>query len=92
MLIGSIGSFVFGMIYGGAVYLIKFIVSPLGIDVVMRLQPMHVIGVGIVMLISIAVNLNLFSLLSSRRLYMEMLNLSQSDPKTMTPIRSEYKY
>lgn len=92
MLIGSIGSFVFGMMYGGAVYLIKFIVSPLGIDFVMRLQPIHVIGVGIFMLISIGVNLNLFSLLSSRRLYMEMLNLSQSDPKTMTPIRSEYKY
>ncbi|MDP1608861.1 MAG: proton-conducting transporter membrane subunit [Chlamydiales bacterium] len=92
MLIGSIGSFVFGMIYGGAVYLIKFIVSPLAIDVVMPLHPIHLIGVGIVMLISIGVNLNLFSLLSSRRLYTEMLNLSQSHPKTMTLIRSEYKY
>lgn len=92
ILTGSIGSFLFGMIYGGAVYLIKFIVSPLGIDIDMRMQPIHVIGVGIVMLISIGVNLNLFSLLSSRRLYMEMLNLCQSDSKTMTPIRSEYKY
>lgn len=91
-LIGSIGSFVFGMIYGGAVYLIKFIVSPLGTDVVMPLQPIHIIGIGIVMLISVGVNLNLFSLLSSRRLYMEVLNLSQSHSKTMTPIRSEYKY
>lgn len=92
MLIGSIGSFVFGIIYGGAVYLIKLIVSPLGIDLVMRLHPLHVIGIGIVMLISFGVNLNLFSFLSSRRLYMEMLNLSQSHPKTMTLIRNEYKY
>jgi len=80
------------MTYGGAIYLIKLIISPLRIDIIMRLQPMHVIGLGIVMLISCGINLNLFSFLSSRRLYMEMLNLSQSDPKTMTLIRSEYKY
>jgi NAD(P)H-quinone oxidoreductase subunit 5 len=92
ILIASISSFMFGMIYAGAVYLIKFIIAPLGIDVVIHLHSIHVIGIGIVMLICVGVNLDLFSLLSSRRLYMEMLNLSQSNPKTMTPIRSEYKY
>ena len=92
ILSGSIGSFVFGVIYGSTVYLMKSIFTPLGIDVAMRLQPTHVIGFVIIMLISIGVKLNLFSLLSSRRIYVEMLNLSQSHPKTMTPIRTEYKY
>lgn len=92
ILVGSIGSFVFGIIYGWTVYLIKMIVSPLGIDTVLPLHPVHVVGIGVVILISIAINLNLFSILSSRQLYVRMLNLSQSHPKTMTPIRSEYKY
>lgn len=92
ILVSSIAASLFGMIYGWAVHLIKFIVSPLEIDLVMPLEPIHAIGFGIVLLISIGVNFNLFSLLSSRRLYMKMLNFSQSHPKTMTPIRSEYKY
>lgn len=92
ILVGSVSSFVFGILYGGSVYLIKSIISPIGIDLFMQMQPMHVMGVGIVMLISFAVNLNLFSLVSSRRLYVGMLNLSQSHPKTINPVRSEYKY
>ena len=92
ILLGSIGSFVFGIIYGSSVYLIKTIVSPLGIDAVLPLHPMHVVGIGIVTLIYIGINLNLFAVLSSRPLYVRMLNFSQSHPKTMTLIRSEYKY
>lgn len=92
ILVGSIGSFVFGIIYGSSVYLIKTIVSPLGIDTVLQLHPIHVIGTGIVTLISIAINLNLFTVLSSRPLYVRMLNFSQSHAKTMTLLRGEYKY
>lgn len=92
ILIASSVSFLFGMIYGSTVSLIKWIISPLGIDVLLPLSPIHVVGMGIFLLIYTGVNLNLFSLLFSRKIYVKMLNLSQSDQKTMTPIRNDYKY
>lgn len=92
MIVSSVASFAFGITYGCTIYLIKLIVLPLGIDAVLPLNTIHVAGMAIVLLIYIGVNLNLFSLPFSRTIYVRMLNLSQSDQKTITSIRSEYKY
>lgn len=86
------GSFFFGIIYGSTVSLVKSIILPLGIDIVLPLAPIHLICMAAVIAIFVGVNFNLFPLRYSRRLYMEMLNLSQSDPKTATSIRNKYAY
>jgi NAD(P)H-quinone oxidoreductase subunit 5 len=88
--ISSVGSFIFGITYGTSIYIIKSIIPKNEIDINTQLNPIHFIGFGILILISIAFYMNFFS--SSKKLYTKMLNLSQNDPKTMNLIRNEYKY
>ncbi len=87
-----VGSLMFGMIYGATIYLVESFVSTMRMDANLPIHPIHIVGMGIVMLISIGIHTKMFSPFSSRRLYMEMLNLSQSHSKTKTLIRNEYKY
>ncbi|MBS0624445.1 MAG: proton-conducting membrane transporter [Verrucomicrobia bacterium] len=92
VLLGSIAPVLFGTLYGFTVYITKFALFPPGIDVAIGLNPLHMLGASLIVAISLIVNMNLFRVLSSPRLYVKMLNSSKSSSMTMTLLRNEYKF
>ncbi len=86
--VGVVAPFLFGILYGSTAHWIEsFFFLEMG--PLLPLRPVHMIGSILIVLFSIGSNLNLFS---SRRLYVAMMNMSQSDKRSVTTDRMKYRY
>lgn len=81
-LFSSLGTLLFGSLYGATIYGIDHFLPFLSTRI--PLHPLHFVGA--------ACALFPMSLIRSKWLYMKMRSQSQSDPKTVTSIRNEYQY
>lgn len=95
ILLAPLSTLLFGFFYGIWIHFFEFILEPMGFWVPQPLEIIHLGSIGCFFVIAIAINY-----LSGRyqdtslwkRMYVKMLNASQSDCKTITSIRSEYQF
>jgi lysylphosphatidylglycerol synthetase-like protein (DUF2156 family) len=88
-------SLLFGTVYGSSIRFVEFLLEPMGFWSPQPLGILHIFGMMIVSLFAVgfyALPENWEGKPLWKKIYVKMLNASQSDRKTITAIRSEYNY
>ncbi|AWN73059.1 TPA: proton-conducting transporter membrane subunit [Legionella anisa] len=96
MAIGLLMSSLAGLVYGASIHLIELLIPNLTQFYLPKLSILHLITLVLLVAPWLLFNLGLMKKIKESnfwcKLYMSLLNQSQPSPKTVTTLRSDYKY
>jgi NAD(P)H-quinone oxidoreductase subunit 5 len=96
MVIGLLMSSLAGLVYGASIHLIELLLPNLTQYYLPKLSILHLTTLVLLVLPWLMINLRLMKKIKASnfwcKFYMHLFNQSQPSPKTVTAIRSQYKY
>lgn len=94
--LGLVMSSLAGLIYGGSIHLIELLLPNLSQFYLQKLSILHLVALVLLLLPWFVFNLGLMKRVKESNVwcwfYMSLFNQSQPSPKTVTTLRSDYKY